>query len=127
VVRAPAREASPPEGLEDRVGPAVRRLKEIPAAWRKHSPDLAQMRVAVANVLEDVEAEDRVERGVGKGERRPADRADRQLAVQAAAVVDQRRVDLDAARVVALAAQIVQQGAAAAADLEDAIARPERH
>ena len=59
-------------------------------------------------------------------QRRAVDLLNRQIAEQPAALLDHRRVDLDALRVVPFAAQQVEHPALAAADLEQAArARPQ--
>ena len=76
------------------------------------------MRVAVGDVLEDVEAEDDVEAGVRKRQPRTVDLGDGQRAEQPAALVDAILADLDALDAVALLQQLPQERATAAADFE---------
>src|SRR5262249_51537881 len=61
VIVAPAREAAPANRFEHDVRPLVRRLNQIPTARSQHAMHFAQVRVAVPDVLEDVEADDDLE------------------------------------------------------------------
>jgi len=76
------------------------------------------MRIAVPDVLEDIEAEDEIERGVGERQRHARYRLDRQLAVPMTRVGDQRWIDLDTACTNAVREERVQHAAVPVPNLE---------